>query len=111
MASAFNDKSCDTCEFFDPVMRGQAGLGGVRETNWGWCAKKSKYPAKEGPGQKFPEGVERLAVGEPGQPFIVKKAQVVQHCTTYTPRSVKPSKADLLKQLQEKSGGGRIIGH
>lgn len=111
MSAAFNDKPCNTCEYFDPVMRGQPAQGGVKETNWAWCSKKSKYPFREGPGQKFPAGVERVAEGELGQPVIVRKNQIVQNCTTYTARSVKPSKADLLKQLQEKSGGGRIIGH
>ncbi len=109
MTSAFNDKACDKCEFFDPVMRGQTSSGGVRETVWGWCAKRSKYPAQEGPGQRFPAGVTRLPPGELGQPFIVRKGQVVPNCTDQQPRTARLSKADLLKQLQEKTKGGRVL--
>lgn len=110
MASGFNDKPCDTCEHYDPVMRGRSAGGGLKETNWAWCAKRSKYPSKEGPGQKFPAGVERAEAGAMAEPCIVRKGQVVTNCRTYAERSAKLSKADLLKQLQEKTGG-RIVGH
>jgi hypothetical protein len=108
---AINDKPCDSCEHFDPVMRGQTAKGGLRETAWGWCAKKSKYPAKEGPGQKFPSGVTRAEPGERAEPVIVRKGEVRANCGEFTPRSVRLSKADLLKQLSDKTGNGRIIGH
>ena len=105
MSNAFNKNPCNGCDFYDPVMRGQTAAGGVKETNWAWCAKRSKYPAREGPGQRFPEGVTRLPEGEIGQPFIIRKGQVVANCTDYAPRSVRLSKAELLKQLQDKTGG------
>ena len=66
-----NDKPCGECQHFDVIIRGK------RETKHGWCAKKSKYPAKEGPGQVFPEGVERVGNGELAQPVIVGVAEDV----------------------------------
>lgn len=107
--AAYNDKSCDTCEHYDPVMRGQTEKGGVRETNWAWCALRSKYPATEGPGQRFPANVQRVSGGELAEPYIVRRGQIVDHCDTYSARTLRVSKADLLKQLQEKTGG-RVIG-
>lgn len=107
--AAFNDKSCDTCEHYDPVMRGQTAKGGVKETNWAWCALRSKYPANEGPGQRFPAHVQRVENGALAEPFIVRRGQVVAHCDKYSARTLRVSKADLLKQLQEKTGG-RVIG-
>jgi hypothetical protein len=107
--ATINDKPCSTCEHFDPVMRGQTAKGGVRETNWAWCAVRSKYPAKEGPGQRFPMGVQRVEEGASAEPYIVKRGQTVANCDRYTAKTVRMSKADLLKQLQEQTGG-RIIG-
>jgi len=101
---SYNDKPCDTCEHFDPVMRGQTAKGGVRETRWGWCAKRSKYPTYEGPGQMFPAGVERVAQGELAQPFILSKGQVQSNCSMYTPRTARLSKAALLKQMHDAEG-------
>ena len=109
MAQAFNNKTCDTCQYFDAVMRGNP-KGGLRETNWAWCSKKSKYPFKESPGQKYPDEVERVAEGELPIPFIVKRKVVVPHCTEYTARGAAPTKADLLAQLQSKAGNV-IAGH
>lgn len=109
--AAFNDKPCETCQHYDAVMRGMpGGKGGLRETNWAWCAKRSKYPSKEGPGQKFPAEVSRVEEGDLAAPFIVKRGQVVANCDMYTPRGNAPTKADLLKQLQVKSGNV-ITGH
>jgi hypothetical protein len=102
--AAYNDKPCDTCEHFDPVMRGQTAKGGLKETRWGWCALRSAYPAKEGPGQKFPANVQRVAVGELAKPFIVAKGHVQSNCKEHTVKSTRLSKADLLKQLQDKEG-------
>lgn len=110
MTTSFNKKPCETCEHYDPVMRGVPAKGGVRETTWAWCAVKSKYAAKEGPGQKYPDGVQRVAEGELAEPYMVRRGQVVSNCTTYAERSLKVSKSDLLKQLQDKTGG-RIIGN
>lgn len=111
MANSLNSNPCDQCEHYDPVMRGQPAKGGVRETVWAWCAVKSTYPSKEGPGQKFPENVKRVAEDSPlSEPYIVRRGQVVTNCTMFSVRSLKLSKSDLLKQLQDKTGGS-VIGH
>ncbi len=94
-----NTNPCQNCEHFDPVMRGQTARGGLRETAWGWCARRSVYPYFEGPGQRFPPEVARAEPGQLAQPVIVKRSEVVTHCTLFEPRTVKASKADLLKQL------------
>jgi hypothetical protein len=98
-----NQKSCDTCEHFDPVLRGKTGPGGMRETVWGWCARRSTYPAAEGPGQRFPDGVARAEPGELAKPYIVKKGQVLLNCFDHSERSRRPSKIELLKMLQQEA--------
>lgn len=102
-----NDKPCDGCNHFDPVMRGNNK--GLRETKWAWCAKKSIYPVKEGPGQKFPDGVQRLTDSDkPAQPKIVQKGEVVQNCTQFQERRQTLSKAALLKKVKEQQQGGLL---
>jgi hypothetical protein len=104
----FNDKPCDTCHHFDPILKG--GQKGLKETDWGWCAKKSVYPAKEGPGQVFPAGVQRVSdPASPAEPFIVRRGEVKGNCTAFSARKSLHTKQDLLKKLQEQNGG-RIIG-
>lgn len=99
-----NDKPCDTCRHFDPVLRGNNK--GLKETKWGWCAKYSIYPAKEGPGQKFPAGVQRVSdPDKPAQPKIVQKGEVVQNCTKFQEKKSTVSKAELLKKIREQQGG------
>jgi len=100
--STLNQKTCTSCEHFDPVLRGQPG-GTVRETVWGWCTLRSIYPTKEGPGQKFPEAVRRAEEGQLAKPYIVKKGQVVLHCYDYVDRQPRLSKIDLLKELQKST--------
>jgi hypothetical protein len=95
-----NTRPCDECENFDPVLRGVTAQGKTRETPWGWCAKKSVYPANEGPGQRFPEGVKRAAADVLAEPVIVKRGQVVSNCPDFQKRAPRPSKMDLLKQLK-----------
>jgi hypothetical protein len=100
----FNDKTCDTCKHFDPIMRGNNK--GLRATKWAWCAKHSIYPMYEGPGQTFPEGVQRrTSASELADPKIVKRGEVVASCTGHGPRRSTLSKADLLKKLKEKNKG------
>jgi len=95
----YNDQPCDACDYFDPVLRGKQGK--LTETSWGWCAKKSVYPYKEGPGQKFPVGVMRVAsADELAKPVIVQVNQVMSHCKDYKSRKTKQSKASLLQLLK-----------
>lgn len=96
-----NDKPCGECQHFDVIIRGK------RETKHGWCAKKSKYPAKEGPGQVFPEGVERVGNGELAQPVIVGVAEVASRCANHRARNSGVTKRDLVKKLQTQ--GGKVL--
>ncbi len=99
MSEPINKNPCGTCEHFDPVLRGRTGPGGTRPTAWGWCAKRSTYPAYQGPGQHFPAGVKRAEAGELAAPYIIRPEQVVGHCTMHESRTRGLSKQDLLKQL------------
>lgn len=96
-----NDKPCKDCENFDVIIRGK------KETAHGWCAKKSKYPHMEGPGQVFPAGVQRVAKGEMALPVIVRANSVESRCTMYRPKRAKQSKRDLIKKVQSK--GGKVV--
>jgi len=101
---ALNTKTCDTCEHFDPLLRGR------RDTKWAWCAKKSVYPMVEGPGQLFPIGVKRVTEATtPARPKIVQVGQVVANCTVHQERKPKPTKQALLDELQKKLHGRPII--
>lgn len=103
-----NNKPCDTCNFFDPILKG--GQKGLKETEWAWCAKKSVYPLKEGPGQLFPPNVTRVEkASDPARPVILRKGEVKSNCDMHTPRKALHTKQDLLKKLQAQNGG-RIIG-
>jgi len=96
------DNSCDTCVNFDPVLRGVSG-GKLRDTIWGWCAKKSVYPCKEGPGQVFPNGVARVDdPAVPAKPYLVKRGQVVRDCPMYVKSTAIVSKAQLLEKLNKQ---------
>lgn len=72
---SINNLPCGRCRQFD-VIRGPGG----KATRRGRCAKKSVYPAKEGPGQVFPAGVRRAGPGEAVDIRIVRKDQVVEMC-------------------------------
>lgn len=95
----YNDKPCDTCDHYDPVLKGKQGK--LVNTVWGWCAERSVYPHTEGPGQQFPAGVKRVAApSDLAIPVIVKVGEVVAHCKTYKARKVKQSKAALLQVMK-----------
>lgn len=95
---ALNNNKCDQCDHFDAVLRG------TKNTPWGWCAKRSEYPANEGPGQIFPAGVQRVEAGEPAKPFIVRRGQTVENCTTFLTRRQRATKADLINKLLTENG-------
>ena len=97
-----NDQPCETCNHFDPILRGNPA-GGHKETNSAWCSKRSVYPFKEGPGQVFPDGVARVESGATlAKPFIVKKGQIESTCKMYQLKRARPSKAQLLEMAQKK---------
>lgn len=102
-----NNKPCETCNHYDVIMRGTGK--GLRTTKRGWCAKKSVYPTKPGPGQIHPAGVKHVAnASDLAKPVIVRGAEVATNCTDCTPRKTKESKADLIKKLQSQ-GGKRVL--
>lgn len=74
------DKPCDTCQHYDPILRGS------KPGRHGRCAIKSTYPAQPQQGQVFPPGVKRAPDGEPAKPVIVIGRDVVAHCTDYLAR-------------------------
>lgn len=83
-----NTTPCGRCSLYDPLVGPNA-----KNTHMGWCMKRSKYPYREGPGQHFPDGVNRVSEGALAQPFIVKDRQVVGPCTF-----AKPTTEDLFKK-------------
>ena len=102
-----NDKKCEDCQHFDPVMRGTNR--GLRTSNWAWCAKHSVYPMKEGPGQHFPEGVTRMTDPDsPAKPKIVRVGEVVVNCTRFQEKRHTLSKADLLHKIKTQQQGGLL---
>lgn len=99
-----NSKPCHECQHYDPIMRGNNR--GLKETKWAWCAKHSVYPMTEGPGQKFPAGVQRMTdPDKPAKPKIVQRGQVVSGCGHFQPRKAVLSKADLLQKVKAQQGG------
>jgi hypothetical protein len=81
---------------------------GLKETIWGWCAVKSVYPFKEGPGQVFPPNVARVEdPAMPAKPHIVQRGQVVEGCSKYVKRTALLSKADLMNKLSQQGGNVR----
>lgn len=77
-----SDKPCNTCQNYDPIIRG------VKEGRHGRCAATSTYPAQEQKGQVFPPGVMREAPGELAKPVIVVGEEVMKSCGVYR---IKPS--------------------
>lgn len=79
------DKPCNTCQFYDPIIRGS------KEGRHGRCAAQSSYPAVEQKGQVFPPGVARAAPGELAKPVIVVGDEVITGCNLF--RAKLPAKA------------------
>lgn len=89
---ANNTKTCGTCDHFDPVVRG------MKETQWGWCVKKSVYPKHDSAGQVTPPNAVRADHADDlAKPFMVQKVTVRPECVLYAITKKKPTKADLLK--------------
>ncbi len=89
---ANNTNPCGTCDHFDPVVRG------MKETQWGWCVKRSIYPKHDSRGQVTPANAVRADSAEDlAQPHMVQKTEIRSDCVLYTIAKKKPTKADLLK--------------
>ena len=76
------DKPCETCQHYDPILRGTTA------GRHGRCAVKSTYPNKEQKGQVFPPGVRREEPGVLAKPEIVVGAGIVPACNLYRAKPV-----------------------
>jgi len=79
-----NELKCKDCRFYDRI--GAAGRGA---NTHGRCAVKSKYPAKEGPGQVFPDNVRRVEEGALAKPFVVEADKIITACVQASPKVTK----------------------
>jgi len=103
-----NEQPCGKCNYYDVILRGTGK--GLRPTSRGWCAKKSIYPIKPGPGQVNPPGVKRVTkADEPAKPHIVAETQVVGNCTHFMPQRIKLTKEELIKKIQTDKKGKQVI--
>lgn len=99
-----NDLPCGKCEHYDPI------LGpGEKHIDRGWCIKKSKYAAIEGPGQVFPPNCVRVAPGALAEPYLVEKDQVITPCPDA--REVKHDQAETKQKAQVRTDtdGKRVL--
>lgn len=104
---AINDMPCGDCVHYDPRLGPN-----YKDTRRGNCIMRAKYPFKEGPGQLFPPNAQRVGKGELAQPYLVKKDQIVAHCTFAKPSGIKDpaeAKRKAIFASQEDSKGRRIL--
>jgi hypothetical protein len=55
-------------------------VSGTPRKIYGFCAKLSKYPAKDPDGKHFPDGVERVGPDEGAKMKVVYETGVQQNC-------------------------------
>jgi hypothetical protein len=101
---SMNDLPCGKCKKYDPILGPNE-----RETRRGWCIPRSKYPHAEGPGQVFPDGVERVGPKELAKPYIVKRDYVHPMCEMARPTDVDLVEEKKKRQVEAttRSGGQR----
>lgn len=80
-------KPCDTCQHYDPILRGD------KAGRHGRCVAKSTYPAVQQRGQIFPPGAKRAAPGQLAKPVIVIGADVEPRCEEYHAKPALPRKS------------------
>ena len=95
---------CGKCAHYDPLLGPNE-----KDTGMGWCAKRSVYPHKEGPGQVFPADVKRVSFGELAQPFITHKGDVVATCEHARPSLDDAVEKKRQAQTHTDKGGNRIL--
>jgi hypothetical protein len=79
-----NTHACGTCAKFDQMVGPRN-----KKQDFGWCAARSVYPFREGPGQVFPPGVKRVDdPAKPAKPLIVFQNRVDAGCVFHTPKVV-----------------------
>jgi|MudIll2142460700_1097286.scaffolds.fasta_scaffold00022_18 hypothetical protein len=99
-----NELPCGKCVNYDPILG-----SGEKHIKKGWCAKRSKYPAQEGPGQTFPRDVQRVTPGQLAEPFVVREDQIVGHCADARATSRDAVKAKKDAQTKTDKSGKRIL--
>jgi hypothetical protein len=99
-----NTLLCGQCAHYDPLL----GTG-EKDTGMGWCAKRSVYPHKEGPGQVFPADVKRVNLGELARPFITKKDSVINPCEHARHTTDDPVAKKQQAQTRTDATGQRIL--
>lgn len=82
------NQPCNTCANYDVIIRGKD-----KKAAHGRCVPRSTYPAKEQPGQEFPEGCARAPEGELCKPYIVVGKDTMKQCDLYKAAPVAPAKA------------------
>lgn len=99
-----NELPCGKCQHYDPV------LGpGEKHIGRGWCIKKSKYPAVEGPGQVFPPNAARVAHGQLAEPYLVEQDQVIPPCPDAREARHDQTEEKKKAQMQTDDAGNRIL--
>jgi len=74
-----NTNACGTCKNFDQLVGPRS-----KAQPFGWCAARSVYPTREGPGQAFPPNVKRMDDPEkPAKPLIVYQTTVDAACVFF----------------------------
>lgn len=90
-----NTIKCGNCKLFDPILGPHE-----KPKRHGQCIPRSKYPAVEGPGQVFPAGVARVAVGQRAEPFVVRREQLVEACEYAQPAEIDAAAQKVAQQAQ-----------
>lgn len=83
---AANKKPCGTCKFMWPLQKGKRGGGTIPLTR-GHCLKRSVFPANRPGKHVYPPGA--IIKDTPNNvviPYLVRKDQVVEHCTMHQER-------------------------
>lgn len=99
-----NKLICGLCQYYDPIL-------GPNEKylQKGWCAKRSLYPAQEGPGQIFPTGVKRVERGKLAEPYIVKHQTLVVGCADARSANTDQIAAKRTLQISKDKTGRRVL--
>lgn len=99
-----NELPCGKCLHYDPI------LGpGEKHIGRGWCIKRSKYPAVEGPGQVFPPNAERVEIGQLAEPYLVDKTQVIAPCEFAREAKHDQAEEKQKAQVRTDAAGNRIL--
>lgn len=78
-----NKNPCGQCKYMWPLQKGQRG-GQTRTLTRGYCLKRTIFP-KNRPGKHVhpPGAIVKDTPNAVIKPYIVRKDQVIQHCTWF----------------------------